>query len=263
MRPLYANTIKAFVFVFTVYVLFGIFLIITQKSILYYPDNQDFFDCPGFSDYEKIVHNNTRMYYLHRSNESVLVYYHGNAESACARANTRPTLEHNFNHSMIYVEYAGYSDDTRRPSQEKILQDIQNTQDFTQNYTNILVYGQSLGAAAASYHAGQGGVSALMLVTPFDSLVHLAQDRYWFYPIRFMLQEHYDNIEWLQDFEGSVIILHGSDDWIIPPTYSKNLYDSLQTTNKEYFLIESYEHNNIWFSQEFRSELRTFLEEHS
>lgn len=254
-------TLHIILAVLVVYILFGLFLFITQKSVLYYPDNQDFFDCPGFSDYEKITYNNTRMYYLNRSDDTVLIYYHGNAESACARAETRPTLENGFNHSMIYVEYAGYSDDEKRPSQKLILQDIRNTHDFTKGYEKTIVYGQSLGAAAASYHTSLGGVDSLILTTPFDSLMNLASERYRFYPIKFLLREHYDNKEWLEGYEGRIIILHGDEDWIIPAKYSQKLYDNLTTQDKQYVLIPSYEHNDIWQSQEFRTNIRGFLEQ--
>ena len=68
-----------------IYCLFGLFLFLNQKSMLYYPDNQDFANCDRFDDYQKINFQGTRFYLKEESLDSVLVYYHGNAGSSCDR----------------------------------------------------------------------------------------------------------------------------------------------------------------------------------
>ena len=90
--------------------------------MIYYPDNQDFYGCEGFKDYEKINFNGTR-FYLFEQSDSVLVYYHGNAGSACDRSFLKDIFEQS-NHTLVFVEYAGYSNDTKKPSVVLFLKDV-------------------------------------------------------------------------------------------------------------------------------------------
>jgi len=67
-----------------VYVGLGVYLYVKQASYIYFPDATNFQTCPFFKDAEKIVHNNTRMYYK-QNGDQLAVIYHGNAGSACDR----------------------------------------------------------------------------------------------------------------------------------------------------------------------------------
>jgi hypothetical protein len=228
--------------------------------MLYYPDNQDFENCSGFSDYEKLEFKGTRFYFKQGSKDKLIVYYHGNAGSACDRSYFKSSFEES-GASLIFVEYAGYSNDDVKPSQKLILKDVEHIYSYIQekNYKNLTVYGQSIGSGAASYHASLGGVDDLILVTPFSRLTKLAQSKYLIYPAPLILTEKYNNQTWLKNYQGRLLILHGDQDSIIPHQFSKELYDSIPTNQKEYLLIQNKGHNDIWSSTEFRDKLREYL----
>lgn len=245
-----------------IYVSVGLLLYFGQKSLLYHPNNQDFNTCEAFKDYQKINSNGTRFYFKQGSNDNVIVHYHGNAGSTCDRAFTRPMFEQ-FNTSIIYVEYAGYSNDIVSPSKELILKDAKNIHDFIQKneFTNVIVFGQSLGSAAASYQTSLGNVDHLILVTPFSTLQEVAQSMYKIFPASILLTENYDNIKWLQENENNLLIMHGDNDRIIPHKFSKNLFNKVPTDNKKYVLIEGSGHNDIWSSTKFQNTLNDYLSE--
>ena len=233
---------------FAVYLLLGLFLFLNQKSILYYPNNQDFNQCSGFNNYEKINFNGTRFYFKKGTQEDkVIVYYHGNAGSACDRSYFKSVFEQS-NASLIFVEYAGYSNDNVKPSKELILNDVENVHKYIaeKNYKHIIVYGESIGSGAASYHAYLGNVNDLILVTPFSKLVDVVQSKYIIYPAFILLREKYDNIKWLENYEGSLLIVHGDNDLVIPNKFSKDLFENVSNKNKNYVLIEGKGHNDIW-----------------
>lgn len=244
-----------------VYILFGFILFFSQNSMIYYPDNQNFEDCAGFLDYEKISYNETR-FYFRQGSENLMVHYHGNAGSACDRSFFREYFEQE-NNSIIFVEYAGYSNDSRKPSKELILQDVRNVHDYIKkgSFERVMVYGGSIGSGPASYHAFLGSVDYLIFVTPFSSLVDVAQSKYILYPVSILLRENYDNLGWLENFYGKVIIFHGSNDLVIPNRFSKKLFDGLVTEKKEYVLIEGYGHNNLYNSKNFQEKLSMFIKE--
>lgn len=256
-KKIIINILIAFIIT---YFLFGLFLFFNQKSMIYYPDNQDFENCAGFKDYKKINYNGTRFYYKQGSFDAVIIYYHGNAGSACDRSYFKSTFEQS-NNSLIFVEYAGYSNDNKKPSKKLILEDVQNIHNFVEenSFKNVIVYGQSIGSGAATYHVYIGNVDSLILVTTFSRLDDVAQSKYIIYPASILLREKYDNIKWLQNFEGNIIILHGDSDFIIPHRFSQKLFDEILTEKKEYVLIEGKGHNDIWTSVIFRNKLIEFI----
>jgi len=228
--------------------------------MIYYPDNQSFENCSGFIDYQKMNFNGTRFYYKQNSLDNVIVYYHGNAGSSCDRSYFKSFFEQS-NSSVIFVEYAGYSNDNIKPSKKLILQDVDNINSFVKenSFKNVIVYGQSIGSGAASYHSSIGDVNSLILVGSFSSLDDIAQSKYIIYPASLLLREKYDNAEWLQGFEGNVIILHGDNDKLIPHKFSQKLFNEITTEKKEYILISGKGHNDIWNSPVFREKLVEFI----
>ena len=242
------------------YFLLGIMLFFSQRSMIYYPFPQDFESCSGFSDYEKINHNGTRFYYKHNEgSESVIVYYHGNAGSACDRSMLKSFFE-SFNSSVIFVEYAGYSNDVQSPSKELILRDVDNVDDYVrESFDKVLVFGLSIGSGVASYQASLGNVDSLIAVNSFSRLSRVAQSKYPIYPAFILLSEEYDNAEWLRGFQGEILLVHGDKDKIIPYRFSKELFDEIDCEKKEYILIEGRNHNNIWGSAEFRNKIAGFI----
>lgn len=246
---------------FIIYILLGLFLFIFQNFLIYYPDGQDFFDCPVLSHYEPVVFNETRFYYKNQSSKSVVVYYHGNAGSACDRGIFRETFEKT-GHSVIFAEYAGYSGERRRPSEELILTDAKNINKFidSKEYEKIILYGQSIGSGPAAYHSNiSEKVDVIALTAPFSKLSDVAGSKFPIYPVEFLLREEYNNIELLKGYEGRILIFHGEKDNVVPKRFSKKLYESLQTDEARYVLIGDKGHNNIWESQKFKSILVEFM----
>lgn len=245
---------------FIVYILFGLFLFFNQNSMLYYPNNQDFNQCDGFSNYEKIDFNGTRFYFKQGTQDKVIVYYHGNAGSACDRSYFKFLFEQS-NASLIFVEYAGYSNDDIKPSKNRILKNVEDIHEYIaeKKYSYIIVYGESIGSGAASYHAYLGDVDNLILVTPFSKLVDVVQSKYVLYPAFILLREKYDNLEWLQDYEQSLLIIHGDKDLVIPNKFSQDLFEGVTTKNKNYVLIEGKGHNDMWSSSLFQDTIKYYI----
>ncbi|TYB31566.1 MAG: alpha/beta hydrolase [Candidatus Mcinerneyibacterium aminivorans] len=242
------------------YFLIGLFFYFMQKSFIYHPDEMDFESCEGFEDYEKINHNGTRFYFKKTSGENVLIYYHGNAGSACSRSNLKHFFE-NCTCSLIFVEYAGYAGDEKKPSKNLILEDVKNVKNFLESskFKNVIVYGQSIGSGPASYHASLGGVDSLILVSPFSSLEDVAQSKFKIYPVSLILKENYTNVKWLSEFKGHLKIFHGDRDSVVDHKFSKKLYENINIEKKDYVLIENRGHNDIWDSEKFQKLLKRFI----
>lgn len=248
-----------------VYLLFGLILYFGQKKFLYFPDDQDFDSCAGFKDYQKKSQNGTRFYFLKKDQKRVIVFYHGNAGSACGRNFLRPMLERG-GHSIIFVEYTGYSGDKREPSKRLILKDVQNTKQFIEEekFQKVTLVGESVGSGAATYHTSIGRVDRLLLLAPFSSVADLAKTIYSAYPVSLMLKENYDNKEWLRGYQGELTIIHGDKDDIIPQKLSKELFSATNLADpKKYILVNGAGHNDLFNFKQVRDEMKKFVDKHS
>ncbi|MCH8519468.1 MAG: hypothetical protein LAT82_01810 [Nanoarchaeota archaeon] len=256
--------IQFFIFLFVVYLLLIGFLYTNQANMLYHPTPQIFEECSEFLDYQIIQHNTARAYYLNNSNETIIIYYRGNAGSACQRAQLRTFFEQ-FNTSILFLEYSGFSNDDVKPSKEKILQNVEDINEFIelQNYSNIIVVGMSIGSAPASFHSSiNSNVSTVILLNPISSLQEIAQQQFFFVPIfPFLLTENFNNYRYLEKYTNTLHIIHAQKDRTINPKFSKKLYETLNLENSTYTLIEGFGHNTLWQSEEFTEILIEKIEE--
>jgi hypothetical protein len=107
-----------------VYVGLGMVLFLTERRTVYlpeYPGPSVFEHCTAFgAGAENVVYEGMRMHHK-RVSDRVVVFYHGNAGSACDRAILAPTFER-AGYSFAFVEYPGYAGDVEGPSKKGIAQ---------------------------------------------------------------------------------------------------------------------------------------------
>lgn len=248
-----------------VYVGLGVFLFLFQRSYIYFPQYTDFpvfSSCPFYTSQEKIDHQGTKFYKAEGVKDAVIIYYHGNAGTACDRVETRELLA-STGAILLFVEYPGYGGDEQKTTEESIIHTVDRINDYLrENYTEeteIIVIGRSIGTGAATYHAQQGGVDDLVLISPFTSLDAVAQLHYKVYPASLLVKDHFDNVEQLNDYGDAVTIIHGARDKIVPQKLGSALYEGLQTPYKEFVSIRDGDHNNLMEIEEFRTVLRDHI----
>ena len=147
-----------------VYVGLGLILFIFQEKYIYYPDKTDFKNCSSFKNADQISFGTSRGYLTKRSEDKIIVYYHGNALRAC----DRDYLDSFFvgqDYSTYFVEYSGYAESESKPSMSTLLQNVTDTINFlkSQNFENIIVAGESIGVGPASYHALHSNINKIIL----------------------------------------------------------------------------------------------------
>jgi pimeloyl-ACP methyl ester carboxylesterase len=235
-----------------------------QTSFIYYPDQQVFGNCPKLPEGTKAVTygtEDTRAYYGGEG-ETLVVVYHGNAGSACDRSWLATSLFIPAATSFLLVEYTGYSNDSKEPSAEAILRNVRDTIEYVGvlKYEKVIVMGQSLGAAAATYHAANAdNVDGLFLSTPFISLAQVAKEQYPFYPIDLLLRERLPTAEYLKEVEVPLVIAHGTNDNIAPPHHAEYLFELSPSKEKELLTVEGVGHNSLYNSLKWQQAVREFI----
>lgn len=228
---------------------------------MYHPDNQDFYSCPGFEDAEKVLVKGTRMYFKQNS-KKLIVFYHGNAGSACDRYFIKDRFEA-LGYSYLFVEYAGYSGDSRRPNKELLLKDVENVNEFIQdlNFEEVVLVGSSLGSAMVSYHSSLAEPDKIILFSAFDSVLNVAKRMYPVYPVKLLLKEDYDNVYWLNKYRGKLLMLHPTRDTVVVIKHGEQLFERLKLKEKKFVRLEGVGHNDLFFNADAWNAIESFLEE--
>jgi fermentation-respiration switch protein FrsA (DUF1100 family) len=234
-------------------------LTLFQEQFVYRPSAQDFSNCPALATATAVTHNGTRLYVHIASTSPVAVLYHGNAGSACDRAFYTDIFAE-AGYGFILVEYAGYSNDLEQPSHDLIKNDVRNVISYLSHVPSrpVVVIGESIGTGAAAYHTQLAPPSGLVLLSPFTDLAAVASNRFWFYPTYYLVDNAFDNRTALRAYTAPTLIIHGTEDTIIPYRLGKDLFDSL-TGPKELSTITGAGHNDLFIYEQTYTALKHFL----
>jgi len=245
------------------YVVFGVYLTLNQARVVYYPNNQDFYDCPALREASMVVASGTRLYTNVLAGQPTAVLYHGNAGSACDRA-VYARLFTAAGYGYVLVEYAGYSNDPLPPSHARIKQDVRHVIDWLAEQgitaSDTVVVGESIGTGVAAYHTQLAPPASLVLIAPFTSLVAVARTRFWFYPTTIMVDNAFDNVTALKGYAGRTLIIHGEQDNIIPYALGQQLFDSLES-EKTFQTITGAGHNDLFLHTKTYTAISEFLKQ--
>jgi pimeloyl-ACP methyl ester carboxylesterase len=173
----------------------------------------------------------------------LVIYFGGNAEEvswmiAEARERT-PGL------GWLLVNYPGYGGSGGAPSEAAISADALRWYDYATrdlNAKEIVAFGRSLGSGAAVYLASQRPLKAVLLVTPYDSLVDVAKHHYPYLPVRLMLKHPFDSIERAPKLQVPLLCVAASRDEVIPAVHARRLYEAWGGP-KRWLLLEEAGHN--------------------
>ena len=181
---------------------------------------------------------------------NALLYFGGNGDDAPA---TLPLLRSAFPDYALYVlEYRGYGDSSGKPSEAALVSDALVLFDQAhQRCDNVVVMGRSLGSGIAIQVAASRPTSALILVTPYDSIINLARRRYSFLPLDWMMSDRYESWKFAPAISVPTLMLLASDDTVVPRASSEALKKSFNQSVLTFEVVGNTSHNDILDSPEF------------
>jgi len=195
-----------------------------------------------------------------------IVLFHGNAGHALHRSWFADELESR-GYRILLAEYPGYGHRSGAVDETTLSADAAAViSAIRQRFGGpLIVAGESVGAGVASAALARGdlGVSAVMLITPWNDLASVAGHHYPLLPVRLVLRDRYDSVTNLKDFKGPKFMLVAGRDSIIPAELGRRLFDQLDV-NKKLLVLPNSDHND--WTDEMRPEMwqaaLTFLEGH-
>ena len=190
---------------------------------------------------------------------NAVLYFGGNAERIEDR---RRDFSRWFPQASTYlVPYRGYGASEGTPTEADILDDALAVFDQVQARqpnARIVVIGRSLGSAVASYVASKRPVAKLVLVTPFDSMSNVAQSHYPWLPVRWLLQDRYDQARYLTAYKGPLLIVRAGRDDVVPPASTNLLIASLKLQPQVLDLPHA-DHSSVATDRTYARALATFV----
>lgn len=172
--------------------------------------------------------------------KGTVVVFHGNADRALNRSVYAQTLGP-MGYRVVLAEYPGYATFPGVPSETSLSGANNALLDAVHRRFPGPVYlvGESLGAAAAARAVQDRGnlVSGVVLITPWDSLLAVAKERYRWAPVAALLQDRYDSVHALHAFTGPVTVVAAQEDRTIPPAHAQALFDALPTARKRMLVV--------------------------
>jgi pimeloyl-ACP methyl ester carboxylesterase len=159
--------------------------------------------------------------------KGVILFCHGNGGNISNRISYLPIFR-DLGLSTFLFDYRGYGKSEGKPSEEGTYADVEAawqylTQERQIPPQKIIIYGESLGGAIASYLAqkisqqdSKNSAGGLILASTFTSISDRAAELYPFMPIRFLSRFSYNSIDRLPIIKIPILVIHSIDDEIIP-----------------------------------------------
>jgi pimeloyl-ACP methyl ester carboxylesterase len=177
------------------------------------------------------------------------VVFHGNAGHAGHRAHYAAVLTR-LGLRVILAEYPGYGPRDGDLGEKHLAADAEQTIALAHRLYGapLVVIGESLGAAVAASAASRehDRIAGLLLLTPWDSLEHVASYHYAWLPVNWLLHDRYDSAAYLSSFDHPVLVVTAQRDSIVPARFGEALYNALSSP-KRLIVLKDAGHND-WFN---------------
>lgn len=197
----------------------------------------------------------------------IVLFFHGNAGNISHRLDYL-LMFNRLGYATLIVDYRGYGRSSGVPSEQGTYRDALAAWQWLAHKRNaapqdIVLAGESLGGAVASWLAARHAPRALLLMSTFTSVPDLAAQIYPFMPVRLIARFGYDNLSNVRRIRSPLLVAHSRDDEIVPFAHGQALFAA--AAGPRQFLEMRGGHNEafIFTRDEWKSAVGVFLERHA
>jgi len=212
------------------YVAALLLLFIYQRDLLF-PRDKAAIDAPPQSSVYRVRHivevDGSRLAIWEappaRPRVGTFVTFYGNGSSLLEFAPVGEEI-HREGFGVVLASYRGYSGNTGQPSEAGLMADARAVLATIPKADGpIILWGHSLGSGVAARMASEGRAAALILESPYTGVVDLAAAEYPIFPVRWLMKDRFNTFALVPQIEVPVLILHGTEDRIVPFQMGKTL----------------------------------------
>ena len=197
-----------------------------------------------------------------KAGKPVILYFHGNAGNLANRVGRfRRFIARGY--GLVAMAYRGSSGSTGRPSQKAITADVRA---LYRDLDNVLktdaprvLYGESLGSGVVTVallssfvidaEKGAGPPAAVVLEAPYSSILDVALVMSpELEPLSKYLKSTWESAKHAHYIKSPLLVIHGTDDTLIPIGQGRHVYDAAQSTDKQFLAVKGAGHTDLWRS---------------
>ena len=170
----------------------------------------------------------TTWYAPARPGQRTIVYFHGNAGTLADRhERVLSYLERGF--GILLVGYRGYGGNPGQPTEAGLYDDGRAHLDWLTRQgvsaDQMVLYGESLGAAVAIQLATERKAAALVLEAPFASVLLSARARYPLFAFDWVVKDKFANVDKIDKVRMPVFVIHGALDRVTPQRFGRMVFE--------------------------------------
>jgi fermentation-respiration switch protein FrsA (DUF1100 family) len=182
-----------------------------------------------------------------RADGRAIVYFHGNAGHRGGRADRiRDYLAAGY--GVLLVGYRGYGGNPGLPTEAGLYADARASLAFVARENvrpeQIILLGESLGAAVAIQMATEHRILALVLEAPFASITHSARARYPLFVFDFLVRDKFNSLQKIGKINVPLLLIHGEQDRTTAVRFGRMIYDAANEPKRAHFIAEA-GHNDL------------------
>ncbi|MFC2061017.1 alpha/beta hydrolase [Elusimicrobiota bacterium] len=177
--------------------------------------------------------------------KAVLLFCHGNAGNISHRLESIKIFNE-IGLSVFIFDYRGYGKSEGKPAEAGTYIDAEAAWRYLKEVKgvkqeNIIIFGRSLGGAIGAYLAKEHKPKALVVESSYTSINDIASDLYPLIPMNIISRFGYNTSEYIGEVKCPVLVVHSSDDEIIPFRHGRQLFEDAEEPKR--FLEISGSHN--------------------
>lgn len=221
-----------------------------QKNLIFFPSKKVFIfpKEPNLSEISIKTEDNIRLsaWYLDNKSDKTVLFFHGNGGNIFYNQE-RLSIFNKLRFNAIMIDYRGYGQsDGSIKNEEDLYKDAYAAYKYLTETggvhpENIVIWGQSLGAAIAIHLAQNKNISATIVESGFYSMDDMARTTYPFLPTSLLLRFHFPSNERIGNIISPVLVIHSIDDEVIPFSNGQKLFEKAK--GRKEFLSTRGSHN--------------------
>lgn len=168
--------------------------------------------------------------------------------------------------AVLAMNYRGYGRSHGRPAEHLLVQDAHRVHAWLRDGgahvdpQRIAIVGRSLGSSIALQVAARSVVKALVLLTPFDSVLSMVKRRLPAMPVGLVLRDRFESTRFAPRVRAPILVLRAESDDIVPAPHTDALVSTLAHLIADE-VVPASTHADIPFLASTQKRIACFLQE--
>ncbi len=165
--------------------------------------------------------------------------------------------------AVLAVNYRGYGASQGDPAENHMVDDGRLLYDWLAerhhvDARRIAVVGRSLGSGVAVQVALERAVNALVLITPYDSILAIAKRRFRAVPVEYVLRHRFESVKYAPSLTAPTYVLRAASDDVVPHSHTDLLVAQLGRLHLDETIADS-DHMTIPYMEATQDRIAAFL----